>query len=298
MTAPLRIAAFLAALVAALVGGLGLGRLVGPLDTRPTSTHAAGDGHSHNHGAESGDGHSHDSPSGPVTGLTISESGYTLVPEATAFPADKTAPFRFRITDRDGKPVLRYAVGHERLMHLILVRRDLTGYQHLHPSLQADGTWSVPLRLPSAGSWRAYADFKAVDAKGTATPATLGVDLSVAGKYGPDELSEPRSQDTVDGYEVTLSGAPAVGRQTPLQFTVRRGGEPVTDLEPYLGAYGHLVVLREGDLGYLHAHADERLAGDAIRFWATAPSPGRYRMFLDFQVDGVVRTAEFTVAAG
>lgn len=296
MTAPLRIATFLAALVAALVGGLGLGRLVGPLDTTPTSTHATGDAHGHNHGAESGDGH--EPPNRPVTGLTISESGYTLVPEATTFPADKTTPLRFRITDRDGKPVLRYAVGHERLMHLIVVRRDLTGYQHLHPSLGADGTWSVPLRLPSAGNWRAYADFKALDAKGVATSATLGVDLSVSGAYRPNALPEPSSKATVDGHEVTLSGAPAVGRQVPLLFTVRRDSEPVTDLEPYLGAYGHLVVLREGDLGYLHAHADEKLAGDAIRFWAAAPSPGRYRMFLDFQVDGVVRTAEFTVAAG
>ncbi|MGH3736307.1 MAG: hypothetical protein ACRDT6_11905 [Micromonosporaceae bacterium] len=302
MTAPLRIAGFLVALVVALAGGLGLGRLVGPLDTEPAAMPStAGDGHSHSHGDEPGDGHSHTAaPRGgsSVAGLTVSEAGYTLVPEATTFPAGKTAPFRFRITDRAGRPVLRYAVSHERLMHLIVVRRDLTGYQHLHPSLDADGTWSAPLRLPAAGSWRAFADFTALDAKGATTPVTLGVDLSVAGEYLPAPLPAATAQDTVDGYEVTLSGAPAVRRQAPLQFTVRRDGKTVTDLEPYLGAYGHLGVLRDGDLGYVHAHADKQLADGAIRFWVTVPSPGWYRMFLDFQVGGEVRTAEFTVTAG
>ena len=66
-------------------------------------------------------------------------------------------------------------------------------------------------------------------------------------------------------------------------------------LERYLGAYGHLVALREGDLGYLHVHPVATPTGDTVTFWVTAPGPGRYRMYLDFQVAGVVRTAEFTV---
>jgi hypothetical protein len=69
----------------------------------------------------------------------------------------------------------------------------------------------------------------------------------------------------------------------------------VTDLQRYLGTYGHLVVLREGDLGYVHVHPEERLLGGAVKFWLTAASPGRYRMFFDFQVGGRVHSAEFTL---
>ena len=83
-----------------------------------------------------------------------------------------------------------------------------------------------------------------------------------------------------------------------------RAGAPVRDLQPYLGAYGHLVALRAGDLAYLHVHpegepADGRTAaGPGIAFVAEVPSAGTYRLYLDFRHGGAVRTAEFTVVAG
>jgi hypothetical protein len=86
-----------------------------------------------------------------------------------------------------------------------------------------------------------------------------------------------------------------VGATQPLQFRVFRDGNPVTDLEPYLGSYGHLVVLRQGDLGYLHVHPDEQRTPGTVKFWMAAPSTGTYRAFFDFQVAGTVHTAEFTV---
>ncbi|MFC7759654.1 hypothetical protein ACFQY4_17790 [Catellatospora bangladeshensis] len=83
-----------------------------------------------------------------------------------------------------------------------------------------------------------------------------------------------------------------------------KDGKPVTDLQPYLAAYGHLVALRDGDLAYLHVHPDgepgdgRTTAGPQIVFHAEVPSAGAYRLFLDFQHNGVVRTAAFTAAAG
>ena len=108
----------------------------------------------------------------------------------------------------------------------------------------------------------------------------------------------------VDGYQVTLAGDLVPGQASELTLTVSKDGVPVTDLQPYLAAYGHLVALRAGDLAYLHVHpAGEpgdgvTPAGPGITFYATAPSAGDYRLFLDFQHAGVVRTAEFTVHAG
>lgn len=93
------------------------------------------------------------------------------------------------------------------------------------------------------------------------------------------------------------------GQASDLTFSITKNGEPVTDLEPYLAAYGHLVALRVGDLGYLHVHPEgepgdgKTAAGPEIAFMAAAPSPGHYRLFLDFQHEGVVRTAEFTMHA-
>jgi hypothetical protein len=86
------------------------------------------------------------------------------------------------------------------------------------------------------------------------------------------------------------------GEPTTLTLHVSRDGEPVTDLQPYLGAYGHLVAIREGDLAYLHVHPEEGPAGPRIDFGTTLPTEGRYRVFLDFRHGDVVRTAELAVA--
>jgi hypothetical protein len=180
------------------------------------------------------------------------------------------------------------------------VRRDLAGYQHVHPQLAADGTWSIPLDL-TAGAWRLFADF---DPAGDDAGLVLGADVAVAGDYTPEPLPEPSTTAEVDGYTVTLGGQMVPGEESELTLSVSRDGQPVTDLQPYLAAYGHLVALRDGDLAYLHVHpagepGDGTTApGPDITFYATAPSAGAYRLFLDFQHGDVVRTAEFTVRAG
>jgi hypothetical protein len=127
-------------------------------------------------------------------------------------------------------------------------------------------------------------------------------DLQVAGSYDPQPLPEPSAVTEVDGYTVVLTGDLAAGAEFELTFSVSRDGRPVTDLQPYLGAYGHLVALREGDLEYLHVHPleDDAVApapGPHVEFAATAPSAGTYRLFLDFRHGDAVHTAAFTVPA-
>ena len=100
----------------------------------------------------------------------------------------------------------------------------------------------------------------------------------------------------------SLADAPA-GAEAELTLSVSRDGRPVTDLQPYLGAFGHLVALRSGDLAYLHVHPIGE-AGDGvtepgpeISFMATAPTAGRYLLYLDLQLDGVVRSIPFVLTA-
>jgi hypothetical protein len=85
------------------------------------------------------------------------------------------------------------------------------------------------------------------------------------------------------------------GSDGELHFTVTRAGEPVDDLEPYLGAYGHLVAIRAADHAYLHVHPTEDASPREVAFVVGTPSPGTYRLFLDFQHDATVRTAAFTI---
>lgn len=231
----------------------------------------------------------------PVGGTASSAGGYSLVPATTDLPSGAPATFRFHIQGPGGTPVTRFAIVHDRPLHLIVVRDDLTGFQHLHPTMAPDGTWSIPLTLPAPGRYRAYADFSALDAKNNAVAAVLGVDLTVPGSSSAAPLPPTSTVDTVDGLTVSYQGIPRSGVTEPLLFRVTRDGRPVT-LQPYLGSFGHLVVLRPSDLGYLHVHPEPGLADGSITFWLAAPGTGSFRMFLDFQTDGVVHTAAFTLA--
>ncbi|MEV4533474.1 hypothetical protein AB0J82_06535 [Asanoa sp. NPDC049518] len=302
----LKLGLFVAGLVFALVGGFGLGKLTG--GERPADGASAAGGmampstgatnHAHAPGTAE---HDHGSSGMTATagadlgGLSLSGSGYTLVPAGTDFTAGKKADFRFTVQGPDRQPVKQFAVVHEKQLHLVVARRDLSGYQHLHPTMASDGTWSIPLTLGSPGLWRAFADFTLVDSAGAQIAATLGTDLVVAGDYAPKPLPAAAREATAGEFTVTYEGTPTVGATQPLQFRVFRDGNPVADLEPYLGSYGHLVVLRAGDVGYLHVHPDEQRTPGTVKFWLAAPSPGSYRAFFDFQVAGKVHTAEFTV---
>ena len=293
MKTSVKVGGYTLGLAAILAASIGVGRAVGP-DGRPTPAEHGG-GHATDHGGTAG---------GALAmpgGLQVADGGYRLTPISTSLSMGSTAPLTFRITGPDGDPVTDYTPTHDKDLHLIVVRRDLSGFQHLHPHMAGDGTWSVPLGVAVAGQYRIFADFQPA---ARAEPLTLGVDLPAAGTYEPQPLPEPSRIATVDGYTVTLAGDLKPGTASKLTLTVSRAGAPVTDLQPYLAAYGHLVALRDGDLAYLHVHPDggpgdgRTAAGPDITFYAQVPSSGAYRLFLDFQHAGTVRTAAFTAVAG
>jgi hypothetical protein len=222
----------------------------------------------------------------PIRGLSISENGLTLDLARRAAQRDKTFPLAFRILGKDGRPVRRFDVEHTKRMHLIVVRRDLSGFQHVHPRLSPDGTWKTPLTLAEAGTYRVFADFS-VDGR----PTTLADDLQVDGAVRSRELPPPSKSAETDGFRVRLTdGAVRADEEAALTFDVTRDGRPVS-LEDYLGAKGHLVALRQGDLAFLHVHPD----ANSLLFEATFPTAGSYRVFLQFKVAGEIHMAAFTL---
>jgi hypothetical protein len=288
----LKVTGFL--VVAAAVFGIavGLGQLVGPA-VDPAVAHPTS-------GAEARDAEAR--AARPATtlpgGVMTSQDGYTLQLTDAQVPAGRNVPVEFTIEGPDGRAVTDYAVEHEKRLHLIAVRRDFTGFQHLHPHLGSGGHWAARVNL-TPGDWRLFADFRAVDGP----PLTLGADLAVPGDYQPVPSGGTARVATVDGYTVVLDGHLTAGTDTRLTARVTKDGEPVTDLQPYLGAYGHLVALRKGDLAYLHVHPDGHPGdgttrpGPDVVFYAGVPSEGTYQLYLDFRHRGVVRTAAFTLSA-
>jgi hypothetical protein len=205
-------------------------------------------------------------------GLSLEQDGYRLEPEREALVAGQVRQYAFRILRPDGAVLRDFDVEHERRLHLIVAGRSPnTHFLHLHPRQRADGTWTVPVTLPVNGSYRVFADFTTGGER-----RTLGVDL--VGYDGPTVAAHPISQ-----YDVRLHQ-----RGDRLEFSVRDAGHPVA-LQRYLGAGGHLVVLREGDLAYVHGHAEE----NELAFDVPFPSSGRYRLYLQFKVGGRVQTAQF-----
>ena len=280
-------------LALAFAAAVGVGGAVGPVGTAgadvPASAHASG-------------GHAPSEPAAPAAagdlapgGLAVAADGYALRLDSATHPVGAPTALRFTVTGPDGEPLTEFTPSHEKDLHLVVVRRDLTGYSHLHPVRDAQGTWTVPLTLAEPGPYKVFADFTPADRD---RPLVLAAGLVAPGPYAPEPLPAPASTTAVDAYDVELDGSLVAGTSSRLTLTVRRDGRPVTDLEPYLGAHGHLVALREGDLAYLHVHPDGgTAAGPDIAFSADVPSAGTYRLFLDFAHDGVVRTAELTATA-
>jgi hypothetical protein len=271
MTTPARVSLFVALLAAVFGGAAVVGAAVDPSGPDTAAGHV-GDA------KEGMGGHATALP-----GLAVADKGYRLVLKRSRF--DRSAAVQrlaFQILDERGRPVRDYDVSHEKRMHFIVVRRDFADFQHLHPRMREDGTWTQQVKFSRGGSYRVFADFERGGEK-----HTLGADIQVSGGFDAEALPAARRTVRSDGgLDVTLDAAG--GR---LAFEARDDGRVVNDeLDPYLGARGHLVALREGDLAYLHTHPE----GDELAFETTYPSAGAYRLFVQFSYKGRIHTAAFT----
>lgn len=232
-----------------------------------------------------------------------------MIPRAPQ--AGKPTRFRFTVEDPDTKKtVSSFAVVHDKQFHLFVVSQDLEHFAHIHPVQQTDGSWTIDHTLPVAGNYRVFTDFLPFGG----TPQVLSATVVTAGYTRDLASSVPKltpdraSTKTVDDMTVHFTLEPATivaGRTIRLKYQLDVKGTPVTDLEPYLAAWGHTLVLSEDALEYVHAHPIEYLptdvpnpkGGPTVTFEAMFPKPGRYRLWTQFKRRGVVSTTWFTVEA-
>jgi hypothetical protein len=284
VTTGARLSLFAVLMAAVFAGAAVVGAAVNPSGADEGDGHAAAGtdsmgmaDHAADHGGDA------ESSAATLPGLAIAQGGYRLALKRTTYErSPRRQRLAFQILDDSGRPVRDYEVAHEKRMHFIVVRRDLADFQHLHPRMRDDGTWTQRVRFADGGSYRVFADFERGGEQ-----HTLGTDLHVAGHFRAKPLPTPRRTVRSDGgLDVTLGS-----RDSRIGFEVRDQGVVVNDnLESYLGAKGHLVALRQGDLAYLHTHPQ----GRKLAFETTYPTAGAYRLFVQFSYEGRIHTAAFT----
>ncbi len=217
--------------------------------------------------------------------------------------------YSFSVVDDRGDTLKNFAITHTKPMHVIVVRKDLQYFQHIHPEFnQATGVFIFKdLTFPADGVYRIFADFAPgggqQHAMGMSLPVTISEDVSVGAgsQYIVKPLGSEEKVKTFNGYRISLSSdQPLVaGREVMLMFNLRQDGRPITDLQQYLGALGHSIILREDSLDFIHAHPMEdsnRPQTGEVGFMVNFPESGRYKIFTQFQRGGKVFTTDFVVA--
>ncbi|SDT16186.1 hypothetical protein [Actinoplanes derwentensis] len=193
-------------------------------------------------------------------------------------------------------PTSNFQTIHTKPMHMYVLRDDLSGYQHLHPSL-ADGVWTAPVTITDGGAYRVYIEFTPAGRPSTADPTVLGVPFVIPGDTSMVPVPAPVAEASSGGYTVRrldgtadlTSGIPAA-----LQFQVLYDGRPAT-LEPYLGAYAHLSNFEVRTQALMHLHPLPATSGGLLAFHAAFAERGDKRMFLQFRAGGKLHEVAFTV---
>lgn len=222
-------------------------------------------------------------------------------------PTRKTA-FKFVIRHpKTGEQVKQFNVMHEKLFHLFVISYDFSNFEHLHPVLQPDGSFIVETILPAAGLYHFFCDFSPVGGV-----AQVSHQMLVTAGFKADAAtlqanlkSEDQFSKTVEGVNFTLDFAPSrpvAGQPSALRYklTDAATGEPISDLQPFLGAWGHTIIVNEDATNYLHSHPVEAVktvkpeqSPSTIFFETFFPQPGKYRIWSQFKRYDQIVTVSF-----
>ncbi|MEK7647675.1 MAG: hypothetical protein AAB384_01400 [Patescibacteria group bacterium] len=215
-------------------------------------------------------------------------------------PGEVTLAFKLYGADAHEFGLADLKVVHEKRMHLILLRDDMTGFQHVHPEYN-DGQWTVKTTIANQGAYQMYVDIEPVEE----SPITLRVPLTIGGTTQQPQFPSVSANmsATVSGIQATLQTASELKTKehANLIFSLTQNGKLITQIDPYLGAFGHVVVLRHGDPDdFIHGHpiTETKPIDGKVVFESEFPTKGTYTIFAQFSINGQVKTFPITVSVG
>lgn len=213
---------------------------------------------------------------------------------------NRPVPVVIDIQDPSGKAIAKFDTFQEKLMHLIVVSDDLQLFSHIHPVYKEKGRFEVEASFPQPGSYTLFSDYKPAGQKEQVSvlkaqvpgnsPSTPSIDLNSTKTFGDTKAKLTFSQPTLKA-----------GQDVTLMFDLRDAStnKPLTDLQPYLGEQGHLVILKQSSpltqSDYIHAHAAKNTQNGQIHFMTSFPEPGNYKVWGQFNRKGKIVTADFWV---
>ncbi|NEO13220.1 MAG: hypothetical protein F6K59_06245 [Moorea sp. SIO3F7] len=215
---------------------------------------------------------------------------------------DKPNNLVIEIQDSEGNAVPDFEIFQEKIMHLIVVSDDLDFYDHIHPDYKGNGRFEVEANFPQPGNYTLFSDYKP-----TGNPERVSV-LKVKAPGNSSSLTDIEIKNTkvFGNTKVELSfDQPKVkaNEEVMISFKLKdaTNNNPVTDLQPYLGEAGHLVIVKKSESitasDYIHAHALPGKTTEPIRFATQFPEKGTYKVWGQFKRNGEIVTADFWVNA-
>jgi len=238
----------------------------------------------------------------PVKNFPTDSFKVELATEPQELTADRTIKLILAVKDGSGNLVSDLEIVHEKPIHLIVVSDDLSFFNHIHPQPAPDGRYVVETSFPSGGAYRLYAGYTPDGAEAQVGDLRVGV----AGRPRERVLLAPDTQDTKPDGDVLVTlrpdKPPVSGKSVMLHFAVRdaRTGAPVGDLQPYLGALAHFVIISQDTTEFLHAHpivesdASEG-ANPEVAAQTVFSKPGLYKVWAQFQRNRKVETVDFVL---
>ncbi len=216
---------------------------------------------------------------------------------ASLRPGAVTLAFKVRGADGSDLGPDDLKIAHDKRLHLLVVRDDMTQFQHLHPEY-TNGKWTVTSTFSEQGDYQMYVDI----APEKENPIVLRMPIRLGGvtlvKTFPTTNTDLSASDQGVSALLSTDGAFRTGIAKQLTFSLTKNGQPVADIDPYLGAFGHVVLLRHNEPSdFLHVHplTENKPTDGKVVFETTFVKKGRYTLYAQFNVDGSVKTFPITI---
>lgn len=207
--------------------------------------------------------------------------------EVNAFVQTDKNNIKIFLKDKAGNPIDELEVNHEKELHLIIVDEQLQKYYHVHPERTGKGEFTIKNTLRD-GFYKAFIDIKPTNFAYKVEPVPFIVGNPDEKSHGHELIPETKFSKTVDGETVTLNVSSfKAGKSVTLSFDLDQ-----TNLTPYLGAMGHVVILDEYGKEFLHVHP----SNDKEPIFETSfAKPGIYKIWAEFKQNGKVRAFPFVI---